>query len=64
MPFDLVVGSRMGNGDVFDEDAPVFIEIPKVMASKRSSKVGDDVVWETESMDDVFEELGCFLCSG
>ena len=39
----------------------VFVEVPKVMASKCSSEVGDDVVWETESVDDIFEELNCFL---
>ena len=33
------------------------------MASKCSFEVGDDVVWETESVDDIFEELDCFLCS-
>ena len=33
----------MGNGDVFDEDASVFVEVPKVMASKHSSEVGVDV---------------------
>ena len=54
----------MSNGDVFDRDATVFAEVPKVMASKCSSKVGDDAVRETESMDDVFKELNCFLCSG
>ena len=53
----------MGNGDVFDGDASVFVEVPKVMASKCSSEVGDDAVRETESVDDVFEELDCFLCS-
>ena len=63
-PFDLTIGSRMGNGDVFDGDASVFAEVPKMMASKRSSKVGDNVVRETESVDDIFEELDCFLCSG
>ena len=52
----------MGNGDVFDGDAPVFAEVPKVMASKHSSEVGDDAIWETESMDDICKELGCFLC--
>ena len=41
----------------------VFVEIPKVMASECSSEVGDDVVRETKSMDDVFEELDYFLCS-
>ena len=35
----------------------------KVMANKSSSEVGDDVVRETESVDDIFEELDCFLCS-
>ena len=53
----------MGNGDVFDGDALVFIEVPKVMAGKCSSEVGDYAVWETEYVDDVFEELDCFLCS-
>ena len=53
----------MGNGDVFDGDASVFVEVPKVMANKRSSEVGDDAVLETESVDDIFEELDYFLCS-
>ena len=51
----------MGNEDIFDGDAPVFAEVPKVMASKCSSKVGDDAVREIESMDDIFEELDCFF---
>ena len=54
----------MGNGDVFDGDASVFIEIPKIMTSECGSEVGDNDVRETESVDDVFEELDCFLCSG
>ena len=53
----------MGNEDIFDGDAPVFAEVPKVMASKRNSEVGDDTVRETESVDDIFKELDCFLCS-
>ena len=52
----------MGNGDIFDRDATVFAEVLEVMASKCSSKVSDDAVQETKSMDDVFEELDCFLC--
>ena len=51
----------MGSRDVFNGDASVFAEVPKVMASKRSSEVGDDAVREAESMDDIFEELDCFL---
>ena len=47
----------MGNGDIFDGDASVLIEVPKMMASKHSSEVSDNVVWETESVDDIFEEL-------
>ena len=54
----------MGNGDVFDGDASVFVEIPKMMTSKCSSEVGDNAVWETKSVDDVFKELDCLLCSG
>jgi len=53
----------MGNKDVFDGDAPVFVEVPKVMASKCSSEVGDNAVWETESVDDIFKELDCLLSS-
>ena len=37
----------MSNGDIFDGDAPVFAEVPKVMASKRSFEVGDDAIRET-----------------
>ena len=39
-------------------------EVPKMMSSECSSEVGDNAVWETESVDDIFEELDCFLCSG
>ena len=53
----------MGNGDIFDGDVMVFAEVPEVMASKCSSEVGDDAIWETKSVDDIFEELNCFLCS-
>ena len=62
-PFDLAVGSRMGNGDIFDGDAMVFAEVPEMMASKCSFEVGDDAVQETKSVDDVFEELDYFLYS-
>ena len=51
----------MGNGDVFDGDASVFAEVSKMMTSKCSSKVSDNAIRETESMDDVFEELDRFL---
>ena len=53
----------MGNRDVFDGDASVFIEVPKIMTSACGSEVGDDAVRETKSVDDIFEELDCFLCS-
>ena len=33
-----------------------------MMTSKCSSEVGDNAVRETESMDDVFEELDCLFC--
>ena len=51
----------MGNEDVFDRDASVFAEVPKMMASKCSSEVGDDAVRKTESVDNIFKELDCFL---
>ena len=43
----------MGNRDVFDGDASVFVEVPKMVTGECSS----------ESMDDIFKELDCFLCS-
>ena len=52
----------MGNGDIFNGDALIFVEIPKVMASKGGSEVGDDAIWQTESVDNIFKELDCFLC--
>ena len=54
----------MGNGDIFDGDASVFIEVQKMMTSECSSEVGDNAVWETKSMDDIFEELDYFFWSG
>ena len=53
----------MCNKNIFDRDALVFIEVPKMMTSECSSKVGDNAIRETESVDDIFEELDCFLCS-
>ena len=53
----------MGNRDVFDRDALVFIEVLKMMTNECSSEVSDNVVRETESVYDVFKELDCFLCS-
>ena len=49
----------MGNRDVFDGDASVFTEIPKMMTSECGSEVSDNAVQET----DIYEELDCFLCS-
>jgi len=43
--FDLAVGSWMGNGNIFDGDATVFVEILEMMSSKHSSEIGDDAVW-------------------
>ena len=54
----------MGNRDVFDRDALVFIEVLKMMTNECSSEVSDNVVRETKSVDDIFEELDCLLCSG
>jgi len=54
----------MGNGDVFNGDASVFAKVRKMVAGKRGSEVGDNAVRETESMDDIFEELNCLLFSG
>ena len=53
----------MSNRDVFDGDATIFAEVPKVMASKCSFEVDDDAIRETESVDDILEKLDCFLCS-
>ena len=53
----------MGNGDVFDGDASVFAEVSKMVPSECSSEVGDNAIRETESMDDIFEELDYLLSS-
>ena len=53
----------MGNGDVFDGDASVFAEVPKMMAGERGSEVSNDAVRETESVYDIFKELDYFLSS-
>ena len=53
----------MGNEDILNGDASVFVEVPKMMVSKRVSEVDDDAVRETESVYDIFKELDCFLCS-
>ena len=46
----------MGNGDIFNGDASVFTEVPKMMTTECSSEVGDNAVWETKSVDNVSEE--------
>ena len=53
----------MGNRDIFDGDALVFAEVPKMVPSECSSEVGDNAIQETKSVDDIFEELDCLLCS-
>ena len=62
-PLDLAISSRMSNGDIFNGHRPVFAEVPKMMASKRGSEVGDDAIRETEPVYDIFKELDYFLCS-
>ena len=62
-PLDLAISSRMDNRDVFDRDASVFVEVPKIVTSERSFEVGDNAVRETKSVDDIFKELDCLLCS-
>ena len=52
----------MGNRDVFEGDALVYVEVPKMVTSECSSEVGDNAVRETESVDDIFEKLDCLLC--
>ena len=62
-PLDLAVSPRMSNGNIFNRDAPIFAEVPKMMAGKSRPEVSDDAIWETESVYDVFKELDCFLSS-
>ena len=38
------------------------MEIPEVTAGKCRTKVGDDPIRQPKPMDDVIEELRCFLC--
>ena len=40
--------------ETFNGDASVFTEVLKMMTSECSSEVGDNAVWETESVDDIF----------
>ena len=54
----------MGNRNIFDRDASVFIEVPNMVPSECRFEVSDNAVQETQSMDDIFEELDCVLCSG
>ena len=49
--------------ETFDGDALVFVEVPKMMTRKCSSEIGDNAVREIEFVDDIFEELDCFLCN-
>jgi len=42
--------------------APILAEILEVTAGKCRTKVGDDTVRQPKPMDDVVEELRCFLC--
>ena len=35
-----------------------------MVTSECTSEAGDNAIRETESMDDIFEELDCLLCSG
>ena len=42
--------------------APILVEILEVTADKCRTKVGDDTIWKPKPMDDVIEELRCFLC--
>ena len=53
----------MGDRDIFDRDAMVFVEVPEVMASKCSFEVSDDAIQETKSVDDIFKELDYLLSS-
>ena len=47
--------------ETFDGDASVFAEVLKMLTDECSSEVSDNAVQETESMDDIFEELDCLL---
>ena len=62
LPWPLALG--WATETYFDRDASVFVEVQKMMTSKCSFEVGDNAIQETESMDDIFEELDCLLCSG
>ena len=50
----------MSNGNIFNGDALVFTEVPKMMAGKRGSEVGDNAVRETEPVYDIFKEVDSY----
>ena len=60
---NLAISSRMSNGNIFNRDAPVFTEVPKMMGGKRGSVVSDNAVRETELVYNIFKEADYFLCS-
>ena len=51
----------MGNQDILDGDTPVFAKILEIIAGERRPQVGDDTVRQTESVNYILEQLGCFL---
>ena len=42
--------------------ALILVEIPETAAGKCRTKVGDDTIRQPKPMDEVVEELRCFLC--
>jgi hypothetical protein len=56
-PLDLIVGSWVCNGDVFDFDACILTELPKVVSCEVRSQVRDDGVREAEAMQNVGDEI-------
>ena len=57
----MAISSGMRDRYILNGYAPILVEILEVAAGKCRTKVGDDTVQQPKPMDDVVEELHCFL---
>ena len=51
----------LSHRDVLDKNRSIIAEILDVTSSKGGSQVGDDCVWQTKTMEDLFEEVSGFF---
>ena len=58
----MAISSGMRDRYILNGYASILTEIPEVAVGGCRTKVGDDTVQQPKPMDDVVEELRCFLC--